>query len=188
MDTRAVESDLQYVKGLVEKAGQSGLPVSICLLWALIVPIGFGLADFAPHATGWFWMIAGPLGGILSGFLGRRAGLRIGQMDREEGVRHVLHWGGMLAVILLSIALAVLGHVEGPVLGGIILLIVAMGWWTAGVHFDRSFLLPGGIMMAGFLAVMARVRYAWTGTGVLIAVTLLYTALRKGARDAARKA
>ena len=43
-------------------------------------------------------------------------------------------------------------------------------------------------MMAGFLAVMARVRYAWTGTGVLIAVTLLYTALRKGARDAARKA
>ena len=188
MNARAVESNLRYVKDLVEKAGQSGFPVSICLLWALIVPVGFGLVDFAPRTTGWFWMIAGPLGGILSGLLGRRAGLRIGQMDREEGVMHILHWGGMLAVILLSVALAVLGHVEGPVLGSIILLVVAMGWWTAGVHFDRSFLLPGGFMMAGFLAVMARMQYAWTCTGVLISVTLLYIAFRKGRRDAAAKA
>lgn len=43
-------------------------------------------------------------------------------------------------------------------------------------------------MMIGFLAVMAGVRYAWTGTGVLIAVTLLYTAFRKGAKDASLEA
>jgi|GEM_PF-530388 len=82
----------------------------------------------------------------------------------------------MLTVILLSIALAVLGHVEGPVLGGIILLIVAMGWWTAGVHFDRSFLLSAALLLALVVA--------YGGAKPDAAVTGFFDAMKAG--DGAR--
>jgi hypothetical protein len=39
---------------------------SFCLLWAAIVLVGFALVDLASgRAVGFFWMIAGPLGGML---------------------------------------------------------------------------------------------------------------------------
>jgi hypothetical protein len=188
MSRSAAESDLAYVRNLVESSGAGRFPRSIYVLWAVLVLIGFGIIDFAPRAAGWFWLVAGPGGGLLSWLLGSRAGLRMGQLDREEGVRHALHWGGMLVLVLLAVALAVAGYVEGPVLGQVILLVVTMGWWTAGVHFDRRFLLLGGVMMAGFLATVLRLPYAWTCTAVLLSGALVATALRRGRDDAGRTA
>lgn len=183
MNTSAVESDIHYVRSVVERAETKRFPRSVYALWAVIVLAGFSLVDFAPRAVGIYWMLAGPAGGILSGMLGHRAGVRLGQMNRDEGVRHALHWGGMLVLVALAVVLAVYGYVEGGVLGQVILLIVAMGWWTAGVRFDRRFLLLGGVMMAGFLATVLDLPYAWTGMAVLISAVLLGTALRKGRRD-----
>jgi len=188
MASQAVESDLAYLRNLVERSGTGRFPRSIYLLWALLVLAGFSIIDFAPHATGWFWLVAGPAGGLLSWLLGSRAGLRMGQLDREEGVRHALHWGGMMILVLLAVVLAVTGQVDGPVLSRVILLVVTMGWWTAGVHFDRHFLLLGGVMMGGFLAAVLRVPYAWTCTAVLISGSLVVIAFRKGRGEAGRAA
>jgi hypothetical protein len=87
MTAETLESDIRYVRALVMKSGSESLPRSFFIVWAVIVLLGFSIIDFAPRWTGLFWMIAGPGGGILSAMLGHRAGVRIGQLNRETGVR-----------------------------------------------------------------------------------------------------
>ena len=184
MTSSKIESDIGYVKDLVKKSDFYSTPTSIYFLWAILVLMGFSLIDFEPKWVGFYWMIAGPAGGLFSGYLGRRAGIKKGQLDREIGIRHALHWSGMLVVIGLAVLLAVKGLIHGPALSQVILLIVALGWWTAGVHFDRTFLWLGGVMMLGFIATLIFSRFAWTAMGILIAAALIGIAIHKGKTDA----
>jgi len=144
------------------------------------------LIDFQPKWVGFYWMIAGPAGGLLSGYLGRRSGINKGQLDRDIGIRHALHWSGMLVMIGLAVLLAVKGLIQDEVLSQVILLIVALGWWTAGVHFDRTFLWLGGVMMLGFIGTLIFSRFAWTAMGIFIAVALTGIAIHKDKTDANR--
>jgi len=174
--TSEMESDLGYVQDLIRKSDQRSSPAVIYILWAVIVAVGFTLADFAPSAVGWFWAVASPLGGILSGILGARYQRRLGQRNRELGIRHALHWGGMLVAIFLAVLLVPRDILSGEDLGKVILLLVAFGWWSGGVHFDRVFMWLGGVMGLGFLAVIWIDRYAWTGLGILVAAVLIIKA------------
>lgn len=176
MTSKEIESDLGYVQDLISKSDQRSSPAIIYLLWAVIVTVGFSLADFARPAVGWFWALAGPVGGILSGILGARYQHRRGQRNRELGIRHALHWGGMLVAVFLAVLLVPRGILSGEDLGKVILLLVAYGWWSGGVHFDRVFMWLGGVMGLGFLAVIWIDRYAWTGLGVLVAAALIIKA------------
>lgn len=180
MTGESLESDLLYVRSLVRKSDGAAFPRSVYFLWAVLCLVGFSLIDLAPERTGLFWMIAGPGGGILSGILGHGAGVRMGQLDRETGIRHALHWSGMLAVIVLAVIMAVRGFIQGTVLSQVILLVVALGWWTAGVHFDRNFLWFAGVMILGFVGTLFGFSHAWTAIGVLLAANLIVAALRRG--------
>jgi len=183
MTNTEIKADIGYVKELVSKAKTPSPPASVYALWAVLVAVGFSLVDFAPRWVGFFWMIVGPAGGLLSGYLGSRCGVKRGQIDREIGVQHALHWSGMLVVTGLAVMLAVKGLVTGAVLSQIILLIIALGWWSAGVMFDKAFLYLGGIMMLGFIATLFISKYAWTGMGILMMIALFMLALKKGKRN-----
>ncbi len=173
MTNSEIESDLGYVKDLIRKSDRRSSPSIIYLLWAIIVVVGFSLPDFAPAAVGWFWAVAGPVGGILSGILGARSQHRQGQLNRDVGIRHALHWGGMLVAVFLAVLLVPREILSGENLGKVILLLVAFGWWSGGVHFDRVFMWLGGVMGLGFLAVIWIDRYAWTCLGILVAAVLI---------------
>ncbi len=188
MGSSQIESDLGYVRDLVRKSDRKPTPAPLYLLWAVLVAIGFSLLDFAPQWAGYYWMVAAPLGGVASGLLARHAEMSKGQVRRETGIRHALHWGGMLVVVALAIILAAGGHIQGIELGRVILLLVAFGWWAAGVHFDRTFILLGGMMMVGFVGTLIFPRYAWTALGILIAISLTVAALRGGRRHASQAA
>lgn len=183
MTSHEVESDIGYIKDLVKKSERRPTPTLIYLLWAAIVLFGFSMVDFFPQLTGIYWMIMGPLGGLLSGFLGWRAGERQGQLNREIGIRHALHWSALLVLTGFAIVLAARGHIPGRELGRVILLIVTYGWWTAGVHFDRAFLWLGGLMALGFVGTLLFPMYMWTALGVSLAVALTVIAYRKGQPD-----
>ena len=175
-------SDIDYVKDLVKRSEREPSPSSIYLLWAALVLIGFTLVDFAPEKVAYFWCIAGPLGGVASALLGRRAGLTGGQIQREVGIRHALHWGGMLVLIGLAISLPATGRVPWEEVSRIILLVVTFGWWCAGVHFDRVFLWLGGLMALGFVGTLVIPAYSWTALGVAIAIALVVAAFLGGRR------
>lgn len=183
MTNTTIQSDIGFVKDLVSKAKAPSTPGSVYALWAVLVAVGFTMVDFAPMWVGFYWMIAGPGGGLLSGYLGSKAGIKRGQIDREVGIQHALHWSGMLVVTGLAVLLAVKGLVHGQVISQIILLIVALGWWSAGVLFDRAFLYLGGIMMLGFIATLFISKYAWTGMGILMMIALFSVAYKKGKRN-----
>jgi len=182
MTNSKIESDIGYVKDLVAKSDNSISPASIYVVWGIILMAGFSLIDFAPKWLGLFWMIAGPAGGLLSGILGYRAGANRGQMDREVGIKHALHWSGMMVIVFLAVLLGIKGLVHGVVNSQVILLVVALGWWTAGVHFDRIFLWLGGIMVLGFLGTLFMNRYVWTSMGVLLGTVLIVNAVRQGTK------
>lgn len=184
MDRKQMGSDIGYVRQLVSRSENQSFSRAIYMLWAAIVLVGFSLVDLAPEYVGWFWMIMGPAGGIASGFLGKQACVEIGQMDKEDGIKHALHWGGMFVFILLVILLAAKGLIEGKLISQIILLIVSFGWWTAGVHFDKNFRWLAGIMAAGFVASLFISNYVWIGMGVLMSMALTGIALSIGKNNA----
>jgi hypothetical protein len=166
------ESDLAYVRNAVRKAEQKRFPASVYTLWAFIVLAGFAMVDFAPGSVWFYWVVMGPAGGLVSGLLGKREGVMTGQLDGEEATRHALHWGGMLVFVVMAVLLASHASLQGYMVSRLVLLVVAFGWWTAGVHFDRSFLWLAGIMAAGSLAMIFVQQYVWTVMGVLVFLAL----------------
>ena len=175
-----LHADLSYVRGAVEKSEGSNSVRAIYLLWGLVILVGFPLTDFAPGAVPLYWTIAGPVGFLASLFLGYRSGVKRGQHARSEGLRHTLHWVGMMVSIGLLIPLAATGVLEWEGLNQVILLVLALSYFQAGVHLDRPLMWAGGIMLGGYVLLFFLESYAWTIIGVLLGVALFLSAALSG--------
>src|SRR5690242_10857990 len=102
-----VSSDLEFVRNAVSRKTTAPTPAPILLLWATYVAVGYTAIDFAPRFAGWWFMICGFLFGALSGWLGKRASERSGEVDQELGRRAMLHWfAGMVLTFAGAFALA----------------------------------------------------------------------------------
>jgi hypothetical protein len=186
---RRAEEDLGYVRDLVARSQREDTPRGIWYLWAAIGGIGFALIDFRPHSVGLFWLVAAPLGFLASMWLGWRHGRALGQESRQEGRAHMLHWGGMGGAILLVVFFAARGHLTGEEIAQAILLVVALGYFLAGVHLARPLLWVGLVLAVAFLGVEYVGGYVWTTVGAVMALALLVTAHVQGeARGAAARA
>jgi hypothetical protein len=174
---KQLTDDLEYLGALLRKSERGGSPFMIYALWAVLVLVGFSMVDFAPHRVGLFWFVAGPLGGVASAILGHRYALSIGQLNREEGLRHAWHWFGIMLAILLAVPLGVSGAVAWPVLSRVFLLIVALAYFLAGVHLERPLKWVGLLMMAGYVSLFFIPAYGWTLVGILVSLSLIVSGL-----------
>jgi hypothetical protein len=174
-DDRQIHDDLNYVRSVLHRAEHTGgSPATIYFLWAAISFLGFAIIDFASHLTGVYWMIAGPLGGVMSGVLGYRASRAAGQSSRREGRIQAMHWGGVMAAVVLLVPLVVTHAIAIDDFPRFVLLILALFYYTAGVHTDRR-MIPLSVVVVGcyLLTVFVRhVPYLWTLTGAIIAASL----------------
>jgi hypothetical protein len=173
-EDKQARADLSYVRAVLDRAESADNPATIYFLWAVLTFIGFAMIDYLPEKTGLYWMIVAPLGGLLSGYLGWRAGRATGQASRREGVLQALHWTGMMAAILLLVPLAATHGIGVDEMPRLILLIVAIAYYTAGVHLDRR-LLWISIVLGGcylFTVYMPDVPRLWTITGAMMAGSL----------------
>jgi hypothetical protein len=175
-----LHGDLSFVRDAVDASTQSKSPSTLYFVWAGIVAIGFSLIDFRPEAVPTYWVVAGPAGFLMSAYLGWRHARRVGQASSADGKRHVLHWGAVLLAIALAVFLGVMGALPSNTLHTVILLVLALGYFTAGLHLDRSFLWVGLLMGAGSIVVTFVSAYAWTGLGVALAVSLTIAGIRQG--------
>jgi len=180
-----LENDLGYVREVVQRSERDRSPAAVYLLWAAIVLVGFSLVDFAPTRVGFFWMVAGPLGGLISWVLGWRDSVRRGQMRREEGILWGLHWAGMMAAILLAVPLAVTGVIPWKGFGNITLLLVTLTYFLAGVHLERPLAWIGALMAVGYVALFFIPAHGWTLVGVMVAGALAATPLVGGRESVA---
>ncbi len=181
---RQTRDDLSYVRSVVTRADGVSNPASIYFLWAAISFFGYAIIDFEPQKTGFYWMVAGPLGGVLSGILGARAARREGQISSGDGRVEMLHWTGLMLAVLLLVPLAATGRIATAELPRIILLLVALAYWSAGLREDRR-MLPVAIVMAGLylLTVFAGdLPYLWTITAAGLAASLAVAGALAAAR------
>jgi cell division protein FtsW (lipid II flippase) len=175
-EIRRAEEDLDFLRRVVRRDSGGRVPAAIALLWAAISLVGFGLVDFAPRWVSGFWMVAGPAGFLLSLLIGMRASRAAGEEDRAEGRRWAAHWLGLLAAIALSVLARTTGAVTWEGFGATIVLLVAVAYFTAGVHLARPLLGVAAVLAAGYVAVLLVPGYTWTWLGVLTAAALVATA------------
>ena len=187
MSTDQLKQDLDYVVSTVRRhERQLGVP-AIHFLWAAIILVGFALPDFAPRSAGLYWFVAGLGGGLLSGWLGSRHARRFGVNDRDLGVRLSLHWSIAFAGFVLCGLPAMLGRVAWNDGVSNYMLVAGLVYAMAGVHLVRPLLWIGGFMLLAYAAmVIAAPPYAWTISGVVIALALTAAGvIARGEREVA---
>ncbi len=173
------QQDLRFVKEAVARRERTARPIAVYWVWAVYVLIGYTMIDFAPRWSGWFFMIGGIAGGMISGMLGRRMQRQLGEVDRQDAHRTTLHFmGGILLAVIFSFALAVLSPpLRSPLIGQVLVVMIGLVYFLAGVHFDRNFLWLGPLVMAGGVLVGLVPRYGWTALGIVIALGLVVPTL-----------
>lgn len=184
-DDKKAENDISYVRSVLKRAEDgAGNPAAIYFLWAVITFFGFAIIDFAPEKTGLYWLVAAPLGGILSAVLGHRAGRSTGQPSAREGLIMAMHWGGVLVAMVLIVPLATTEVIDPGDFPRLVLLVIALSYYTAGVHVDRR-LIPVSVVLAAcyLLTVFVRtVPHLWTLTAAILATSLAIAGLFAAAR------
>jgi hypothetical protein len=180
-----LRGDLSFVRDAVDSSTRSKSPSALYFVWAVIGGIGFALVDFRADLVPTFWTVAGPAGFLLSAYLGWRHGRNVGQASSADGKRHLLHWGAVLLAVALAVFLGVTNSFPSNALHAVILLVLALGYFTAGLHLDRAFLSVGVLMAAGAIVVTVVSAYAWTGLGIALAVSLVVAGIRQGRSRAA---
>jgi hypothetical protein len=170
-----LQQDLDYVATAVRRRDQpQGLP-AIYFLWAAIILVGFALPDFAPRQAGVFWFVAGIGGGLFSWWYGARDARRRGVNDSVLGRRYGYHWLVAGLAFVLAALPAALGRVELEIGVANFLLVAGIVYALAGVHLERPLLFSGLLMLAAYaVLVIAAPPYAWTITGVAIALSLAW--------------
>lgn len=175
-----LQGDLRFVRGALDDSTQRPSPSALYFLWAAIVLIGFSLVDFRHDAVPAYWSVAAPMGFVVSAYLGWRHANRIGQTSSSVGTRHMLHWGSVLAAVALAVALGVSRAMPSASIGTEILLLLAVGYFTAGLHLDRVFLRIGLLLGVASVVVTLVPVYAWTMVGITVAVSLVVAGIRAG--------
>ena len=179
--------DLGYVRDVVRRSERRAMPGSILFLWAAIAAAGFTIVDLAPRLAGWYWLVASVAGFAASSWMGSRHARAAGQESRETGRRHLLHWGGMLVAIALVPVMAWRGNLDREGVGLVIILLVSLGYWLAGVHLSPSLRWMGGMAAAIYLALsfVDGFPYPWTAAGLVLAGGLVMAGREAGAESGA---
>lgn len=139
----------------------------------LFIMFGLFLANYSINWADWYWSAMFPLFGMVC--LGHQltAGDTRGMMASEVILKQALHWlTPIVAVRIIFLQLAK-GQMDADAVALMILLVLSVTCFLAGLHFDRSF-----IWLSVFLALVALVgteieAYLW----LIVVVGLLAAAL-----------
>ena len=181
------QKDLAYVDELLEASRRDLTPRGVYLVWALIGAVGFILVDFAHTWLNIYWLVAGPLGFLASSVLAIRHERKHGYMGSTAGKRQGLQWLGLLGGVALASLLVFAGRLNWDGFGELALLLVALGYWQAGIYLERKFLWMGlGTAIAFVVLVTVKVPYEWTCLGLIWGVALGLAGLVGGGAGAPR--
>lgn len=173
-----LQQDLDYVAGAVRRNVSRPQP-AIYLLWAVLLPVGFCLNDFAPQRSGLYWLIASPLGVFLSFRLANAYANRRGVRDEKRARRAGWHWLTLLAAYFLFGAALATGHGDMRSSAPTWMLIAALGNTFAGIHLNRELLWSGVVLFFGYaVLVWLPIPHVWTAIGLIIGAGLAAAAIR----------
>ncbi|MBB5211623.1 hypothetical protein [Microbulbifer hydrolyticus] len=181
-DVNKIQSDLDYIRSAVGADATAGGIPAVYFLWALLIPVGFSLPDFAPHLAGIYWLIVGTGGGLFSWWLGARQSRRAGVNNPELARRYGLHWCLVGGAFLLCFLPLVLGRVAPEMGGANFLLVTGIAYGLAGVHLERPLLWCGILMLVAYgILIVLMPPHIWTITGITVGLALCWAGFSRHA-------
>ena len=139
--------------------------------------VGVGITDFSPADSYKYWVAMVPIfcGAclILEWSRTRGKGTKWSTMLRTQ----VLHWIGLLVAVRLVFEMLHKGRLDNENTGLVILLLLALSTFIAGLHLGWRLCLVGGFLGAALVAATYLEEYVWIllliGLAVLVLVFLL---------------
>jgi hypothetical protein len=148
----------------------------LLIVGALAVFIMFGLflANYSLNWADWYWSLMFPVFGLVC--LGHQllAGDTHGMPAWKVLVMQALHWlGPIVAVRIIFMQLSPGGAMPADEVALMILLVLAVTCYLAGIHFDRSFVWVSAFLALAALGGTEVEAYFW----LLVLIALLAAAL-----------
>jgi len=174
--------NLQSAQGQPAKVHQPsyGLPHSWKLGFAaaitmvILALIGVGLSTSSRESAPTYWMALVPVYGVLCIVVAWYRS-REGGCGPRVVLRQVLHWLIIAIAVWLDFYLRRVGAESGEAAGLTALLLLALGCFLAGVHFEWLFALVGTLLIVTLVVVVKAEQYLWLVVlaGALVIVAML---------------
>lgn len=155
------QQDLNYVRQVLGASEQGNSYPAIYALWGCIVLLGHVLMEFNIHSGSLYWFIAGPIGMVISAWLGIRADHKKGQHDSETGDKYMIHFAIMLGAIFIAMFTK---QYES------ILLLISLGYALAGLHLERLMYAVGALTALLYIAVCFGLITSHLIVGIVLAI------------------
>jgi hypothetical protein len=185
-ETDQIRDDLSFVRAAVARRDSSPLRFSTpYYFWAVYVLIGYSLLDINPAWANWFFSLAWVPVVAACGIAEHFWKIRHGEINRETDQKITRHffYGSVLAVAAV-IGLACCNPAfRGPVTGQVMVVLLGIIYFLAGVHLDPSFLWLGPVLIVGGVTVGLVPHYGWTALGIVIAGGLCAAAMINARRQ-----
>ena len=147
----------------------------LLIVGALAVFIMFGLflANYSLNWADWYWSLMFPVFGLVC--LGHQllAGDTHGMPAWKVLLQQALHWLGPIVTVRIIFLQLARGQMAGDEVALMILLVLAVTCYLAGIHFDRSFVWVSAFLALAALGGTEVEAYFW----LLVLIALLAAAL-----------
>lgn len=178
-----LEDDLHFVSNLVRQKKMDYADLVVALVWAVVILVGFSIYDFSILGGSIFWCIALPVFGIGTGLYASRKQKECGVIDRDLARRSTFHWTSIPIFLVVTNFMFINRGYQPELMGQAVLLVLALNYYLAGVHFWRGFLWTGLAMASGIVWLAVWDGYPWTLTGILTFLTLTGCTMREWRRN-----
>lgn len=157
-------------------SNQWRLVIAVGVVMVLLALTGVGLASVSPRTGRIYWISMVPTFGLLcvatAYFTDRK-----GQFGLRQVYRQALHWLGITVAMSIDFAVLRSGAESEQGAGMVALLLLAVGCFTAGVHFQWLFMLVGMLLAATLCVIAIAEEYMWLVFAIGIGVVVLMLAL-----------
>jgi hypothetical protein len=127
----------------------------------LLSLVGVFISDFSPIITFWFWLTMIPLFGATAILSAWSHGLESNVSVTRLILTQIIHWGGAIIALVTTYSLWATGRFTDEHTGYIILLLLALTTFTAGVHAGWRFYIAGIFLFVGGIITTHVREYIW---------------------------
>lgn len=168
-------SDLEFLKQVVHRrdAKRTLSPRWLALMWGAILLVGCTWNDLSPRTCWMFWAVVPALAFVLSSLFHGKESFMSGEHDSATGQKMGLHWSTCFFGGVPVVVLAFNHRIDGYTAGQLFILVSGIVYYLGGVHFDKRWIAPGLVMIAGAALLAARPPFGWTIVGAMACLALV---------------
>lgn len=154
----------------------------------VLIMLGLFLANYSPNGADWYWSTMFPVFGLVC--LGHQlaAGQAHGMPAWQLPLKQAAHWLGPIVAVRIIFMQLARGQMAADSVALMILLVLAVTAYLAGIHFDRSFVWVSIVLALAALGGTEVETYLWLVVviGVLLIALIVFSTVLIRRRTTAR--